>query len=398
MSRLGSRKLVVLVAVCAALALFGGYATAQQTPKRGPRAAAAPGDVISAEPFTAYLDPAKLIPIQADAWKILYQSTSALGEPIAVSGSILVPKSAWPGPGPRPVVSYSIGTHGMGDQCAPSYKLPRGTEQEAGVMSGLLQQGWAVAVTDYEKLGTPGVHTYTVGISEGRAALDAARAAMRLPGAGLSPDAPVGLWGYSQGGQSTAWAAQQAASYAPELAIKGAAPGGVPADLLSIVDDVDGGPFSALMFAAALGQDSAYPELDLEKYLNDAGRAAMEDGKNLCVEEAAAKYAFKKISDYTTSNPLDTPEWQARLTENRLGGDVKPAMPIYLYHGLIDELVPYDQAAVLRTEWCGNGASVQWQDYPGEHVTAYIEAVPAATLWMADRFAGTAAPNNCAGQ
>ncbi|MGH3648032.1 MAG: lipase family protein [Micromonosporaceae bacterium] len=384
------------VAVCAALALFGGYASAEQPAKRAKKPAGAPGDVISAEPFTAYLDQAKLIPIQADAWKILYQSTSALGEPIAVSGSILVPEAAWTGAGERPIISYAIGTHGMGDQCAPSYKLPRGTENEAGIMNNLLQQGWAVAVTDYEKLGTPGVHTYTVGISQGHVVLDAARAAMRLSDAGLSADAPVGLWGYSQGGQSTAWAAQQAASYAPELAIKGAAPGGVPADLISIVDDIDGGPFSGLMFAAALGQDSAYPELDLEKYLNDAGRAAMEDGKNLCVEEATSKYAFKKISDYTTSNPLDTPEWQARLTENRIGGAGTPSMPVYLYHGLVDELVPYDQAAVLRTEWCGNAATVQWQDYPGEHVTAYIEAVPAATLWMRDRFAGTAAPNNCA--
>lgn len=389
------RKLVVALAVCGALALLGGYAAAEQPATRGKKAAVAPGDVISAEPFTAYFDPAQLIPLQADAWKILYRSTSALGEPIDVSGSILVPKTAWSGPGERPIISYAIGTHGMGDQCAPSYKLPRGTENEAGIMNTLLQQGWAVAVTDYEKLGTPGVHTYTVGISQGHVVLDAARAAMRLSGAGLSPDAPVGLWGYSQGGQSTAWAAQQAASYAPELAVKGAAPGGVPADLISIVDDVDGGPFSGLMFAAALGQDSAYPELDLEKYLNDAGRAAMEDGKNLCVEEATTKYSFKKISDYTTSNPLDTPEWQSRLNENRLGGGVKPAMPVYLYHGLVDELVPYDQAAMLREEWCGSGATVQWQDYPGEHVTAYVEAVPAAMLWMRDRFAGTPAPSTC---
>ncbi|MGH3714162.1 MAG: lipase family protein [Micromonosporaceae bacterium] len=389
------RKLVVLLAVCGALALFGGYAAAEQPAAKVKKAASAPGDVISAEPFTAYLDQLKLIPMQANAWKILYRSTSALGEPIDVSGSILVPKSAWPGPGPRPIISYAIGTHGMGDQCAPSYKLPRGTENEAGIMNTLLQQGWAVAVTDYEKLGTPGVHTYTVGISQGHVVLDAARAAMRLSGAGLSPDAPVGLWGYSQGGQSTAWAAQQAASYAPELAVKGAAPGGVPADLISIVDDINGGPFSGLMFAAALGHDSAYPELDLETYLNDAGRAAMEDGKNLCVDEAVAKYSFKKISDYTTSNPLDTPAWQARLNQNRLGGGVKPAMPVYLFHGLADELVPYDQAAVLRTEWCGAGATVQWQDYPGEHVTAYVEAVPVAMLWMRDRFAGTPAPTTC---
>ena len=46
--------------------------------------------------------------------------------------------------------------------------------------------------------------TYAVGQSEGRAVLDAARAAASVPGAGLSPSGPVGVFGYSQGGQAAA--------------------------------------------------------------------------------------------------------------------------------------------------------------------------------------------------
>lgn len=243
-----------------------------------------------------YLDPAKLVPLPAYGWKVLYHSVSATGNAIEVSGTVLVPKASWSGPGPRPLISYGVGTHGMGDQCAPSYELARGTDNEAEVLDNLLRQGWAEAATDFEKLGTPGVHTYAVGISQGHAVLDAARAAMRLPGSGLSADAPVGLWGFSQGGQPVAWAAQQAATYAPELAIKGAVAGGVPADLLGTVGDIDGGPFAGLGFGTLLGHDSAYRELDLERYLNDAGRAAMDDGKDDCAEEAVAKNAFKKIS------------------------------------------------------------------------------------------------------
>ena len=55
-----------------------------------------------------------------------------------------------------------------------------------------LDRGWAVAVSDYEGLGTPGQHTYVVGRSEGRAVLDMARAAQRLPGTGLTTSTPVG--------------------------------------------------------------------------------------------------------------------------------------------------------------------------------------------------------------
>lgn len=57
-----------------------------------------------------------------------------------------------------------------------------------------------MAIIDYEGLGTPGDHTYVVQLSEGRAVLDSARAAMNLGDAGISDDAQVGIWGYSQGG------------------------------------------------------------------------------------------------------------------------------------------------------------------------------------------------------
>ena len=47
-------------------------------------------------------------------------------------------------------------------------------------MKQLVDAGYVVAATDYEGLGTPGVHPYLVGESEGRSVLDAARAARAL--------------------------------------------------------------------------------------------------------------------------------------------------------------------------------------------------------------------------
>ena len=44
----------------------------------------------------------------------------------------------------------------------------------------LLDAGYVVAATDYEGLGTPGLHPFLVGESEGRSVLDAARAAHRV--------------------------------------------------------------------------------------------------------------------------------------------------------------------------------------------------------------------------
>ncbi|UUU44488.1 lipase family protein [Streptomyces sp. NBC_00162] len=65
---------------------------------------------------------------------------------------------------------------------------------EANLIQQLTLRGWAVVVTDYEGLGTPGVHTYTVGPSAGHAMLDAARAATRLPETGLSPTPRSASW------------------------------------------------------------------------------------------------------------------------------------------------------------------------------------------------------------
>lgn len=103
--------------------------------------------------------------------------------------------------------------------------------------------------------------------------LDAARAAERLPEAGLSADTPVGIMGYSQGGQASSWAAELQGSYAPELKVKGTATGGVPADLMKVADFNNGSYGSGLIFMAAAGQDAAFPELRLDSYLNPAGKA-----------------------------------------------------------------------------------------------------------------------------
>jgi hypothetical protein len=67
-----------------------------------------------------------------------------------------------------------------------------------------------------------------IGRSQGSALLDAVRAARGLPAAGLSTNSPVGLYGYSQGGGASGWAAQIQPDYAPELSRSGVVAGGTP--------------------------------------------------------------------------------------------------------------------------------------------------------------------------
>ncbi|MEV5571995.1 lipase family protein [Spirillospora sp. NPDC052269] len=353
-----------------------------------------PGDVIRSR--------AANFPLSSSvtATQVLYRSVNATGQDIAVSGTVLVPKTPWMGGGKRPLVSYGVGTRGLGDECAPSYTLSRGLDYEQLFINDLLNRGWAVAVTDMEGLGTPGVHTYTVGRSEGRAVLDMARAAERLPSSGLGTGTPVGLEGYSQGGGSVGWAAQLASSYAPELQIKGVSAGGIPADLVAVGRFLDGSAGMGLAFLSAVGFDAAYPELKLDGYLNDAGRKLLAANKDVCLASvdgvgAIAGTAFRHITDFTTANPLDAPAWQARFTENRLGA-VKPSMPVFQAHAGFDELVPLVQADTLHRTWCRAGANLTWRIYPlAEHALGLVEAAPDMAGFLSDRFQGRPVTGNC---
>ncbi|MER6255094.1 lipase family protein [Streptomyces sp. NPDC001584] len=379
------------VTALAALAASAAIPTATAANATTAATAAAPGDVVSSAPSAFHPLPGQ--PTGTRAWKIHYRSTTADGAPNIVSGTVIVPQDGRTGP--RPLITYAVGTVGMGDACAPSDNFPRGTAMEANLIQQLTLRGWAVVVTDYEGLGTPGVHTYTVGPSAGHAVLDAARAAQRLPEAGLSATGPVGIMGYSQGGQASSWAAELQGSYAPELQVKGTATGGVPGDLLKVAEFNNGSYGSGLIFMAAAGQDAAFPELDLDSYLNPAGKALVAGMKENCVAINSIAGSFKRISDLTTRDPLAQPDWRAALNRSRLGGTA-PAAPVYQYHALADELIPYGVGRRLRSDWCARGANVEFDTvWVGEHVSGVITHSLAAGNWLADRFAGRPTHADC---
>ncbi|SEG85468.1 Secretory lipase [Nonomuraea solani] len=358
-----------------------------------PARAAAPGDVVSAQPTTVYLLPGQLLKVPVNAWHVLYNSTSSTGQLNTVSGTLLVPKAGYP-LGARPIIGYAVGTHGLGDQCAPSVSMSQGREAELALVSLFLLKGFAVAMTDYEGLGTPGQHTYMAGISQGHAVLDSIRAATRVSGSGLSARAPVGVMGYSQGGASAGWAAQLQPSYAPELRLRGVAAGGVPADLYAVATHLDGSADFGLAAAAGVGYDAAYPELDLEADLNDRGRALLADAADDCVAELS-KLAGLRFSDLSPVDLLNQPKWRARLAENRLGA-IAPRVPMFLYHARGDQIIPLAVGATLRSEYCGAGVNARWVALPApDHVTGAIEGGPLAIEWLALRILGLPAFDNC---
>lgn len=146
---------------------------------------------------------------------LLYTQDGIDGGQVATSGFMVVPDGDAPADG-WPVVTWAHGTTGIADSCAPTRigGEDDGTSNE--LLEGWISKGYAIVLTDYEGLGTPTVHPYLIGDSEGRAVLDIVRAA-RTYEPKLSNR--IVISGHSQGGQGALFAASLAPTYTPELEV-----------------------------------------------------------------------------------------------------------------------------------------------------------------------------------
>lgn len=359
------------------------------------------GNVIRREPMSFYLDPINLIRVPAQATRIMYRSTNAAGQPIAVTGTALVPNTPWLGLGRRPLIGYGAGTQGVADRCAPSRALSLGQEYEGPMITALLAAGYGVVVTDYEALGTPGIHTYMVRAAQGHAVLDSVRAFQRLGLAGIDSRNPVALVGYSQGGGASASAAELAPTYAPELNLKGAYAGAVPADLKKVANQIDGGLYSAFLLFAVTGMFEAYG-LDQATYLNAKGLARATVAADNCVVDGLLAHAFTDSSTLTVSGQhmkdlvRTDPTLSAILNAQKLGVGRAPRVPVLLSHSVLDDVIPYAAGRELAQRWCDQGTRVEWDTHVSPtHLGAYVTAVPRVMAFLAARFAGFSTTNSC---
>ncbi|CBG68577.1 MULTISPECIES: lipase family protein [Streptomyces] len=375
--------------------------------------AATPGTVLSCRPVSLTQVPGN---ISMTAWKVRYSSTDNQGRPIAVSGTVAVPAAPWTGPGTRPIVAFNPGTLGLGPQCAFSKQLAGAyqDEYEGDNIAALLKAGYGVAATDGAGYLDGQTHPYVSGTDAGHALLDIARAATALPASGLSPQTSVGLWGYSEGGAASLWAAQLATAYAPDLHVVGDASGGVPGDLKTVAASLEGGAFSGFLADAAIGIHAAYQALPFDSLLNDDGRKAVTSAKSLCLAGTTATLAGKKLADYTKDGlsldqlyqqrGTDGRTWGQVLDAQKLGVDVGPAsttaryripFPVLQYRGLLDEVIPTSTEDATRAAYCSAGITTAWRTYPGDHLLTDNQAIGDVVNWFGDRFAGRTAQNDC---
>jgi pimeloyl-ACP methyl ester carboxylesterase len=373
------RRLVICTVVSVALA--AGTIPAVAATRQGGR----PGSLVSRTPIAA--------PTGAKAWRVTYRSEAVDGRAVTVSGIVVAPEDTGP-KGGRTVVTWAHGTTGVADRCAPSRAA--GAASALPYVQDLLAAGYVVAATDYEGLGTPGVHPYLVGQSEGRSVLDAARVATAIPAAHASDRVLVA--GHSQGGQAALFAGELAPSYAPELDVLGVAAAAPAADvehILPLAGTVRGS--AGYVALAVLGFDAAYPDANVQRVLTPEARQQAKVALTACSGDVLQAFSGDHASLFA-SDPLADPQLAAILHQNSAGNQ-RTSAPILVVQGTADATIPKVLTDAYVAKACAAGDQVDYRTYDGADHGSVIAAAQSDVLaWLAARAGGgtaTATPNTC---
>ena len=336
-----------------------------------------------------------LIPQRAMATQLLYRTTDMNGDPEATATTVIVPADVTP-ERPCPVLSYQCAIDAVTSRCFPSYALRRNAwavgalaQLELLLITAAIAEGWAVSIPDHE--GRTGM--WGAPYEPGYFILDGVRAALSAERLGLSPSAPVGLWGYSGGGLATAWAAELCADYAAELDIVGAVLGSPVGDLGHTFRRLNGTFLSGLpaMVIAALAH--IYPDLDrvIQEHANDEGRALLQRLEGMTTVGAVLRMAKKDVGVYL-DRPLEEiltmPEVRHVFDSIKLGATV-PTPPVLIVQAVHDYLIDVEDIDELANTYSTGGADVTYhRDAFNEHLLLHPLSAPMTLRWLQDRFAG----------
>lgn len=421
--RRGLGALVLLAILCACLALAAPAARAAPAPSQDPfyryegstpLASIAPGTVLKTRTLSYH---AAGVPLPVTAVQLLYRSTGSLGQPTVNVTSVLLPLLRL---GTPTVVSYQSFYDSLNNEDEPSYAISGGLSLgglipnvESAIIAPALLAGDTVVVPDTEGENAD----FAAGPEYGMNTLDALRAALASSATGLSGTRKIGLIGYSGGAIATEWAAELAPSYAPELDSKivGAAFGGTLVDPAHNLHYVEGSTvWAGVIPMALIGIGRAY-QIELKPYLSDYGLALYEKLQHASITEVLAQYpglTWSQLAKPQYPTPETIPVYVEVANKLIMGTGGTPAAPLFIGQGAGGELegTPGDKPGIgpgdgvmiagdvrsLAREYCSRGVTVQYEQYEDlSHVPSAVEWLPEAYSWLAGRFLGLPAPQDC---
>jgi pimeloyl-ACP methyl ester carboxylesterase len=292
-------------------------------------------------------------------------------------------------------VAWAHGTYGPSDRCAPSNSPvldAPGDDSISPRLVELLEQGYTLAISDYQGLGTPGPTPYLVAKPEAQNVLDSALAARAL-NPWLSRNVIVS--GHSQGGQAAIVAAEIASVYAPNLSIRGVLPV-APAsnlDLLAAaIPGTEGNGFAVqAIYGLAAVDSSVHPSAILTPAAYTQAQALL--AANACSGDFLATFAGYSAASLLRGGAFN-PAIVAKLDVSS-PGHANPNAPMRITQGADDAVIPASLTSdVLLPQECSWGGRVTLALYPGlDHDSINYTTGPGNPIgddinWMQARFLG----------
>ena len=359
-----------------------------------------PGHLIHHEPLETAIDGAR-------AWRVRYLSRDMAGSDHEVTGMVIAPAGVGTD---RPLVTWCHGTTGLGDAACPSaqpdpareltgYFTAESAQQiDYGVpgLQAMIDAGWVVCATDYQGLGTPGMHQYMASRTNACDAVFIAHAARHLDaGAGKR----LATVGWSQGGGAAAAVAELDAADFGDLDLIGAvlySPGvasvalAVPSGESAGLSDPSAAPTAHLVMLLA-GAAAASAALDLGDILTPLGVEIVEAAWNhqpVHHLDDTLKRLFRLKGAIVRSDPQNFDAWKAAIVESS-AGHTTPACPLLMCvdsfgAGTVVPVVWQDAYAQAAE---AHGASIERIEFPhDDHFSLPGSAAPQAQAWLRARF------------
>lgn len=239
--------------------------------------------------------------------------------------------------------------------------------------------GISVVVPDYEG---PKSALFS-GFTAGYAILDSARAVRNF--FHWPNTAEVAMTGYSEGAHVTAWAANLAPSYAPDLNIVGVTHGGTPIDMELTLKHFDNTSFSGFTIGGLHGMMVSYKKFK-KAIKRVASVEVINDLEN--IRKPPNCHSVLRGPDYANKpymsmlkirggkNPY---EWgpirhvldRETLWNNKSSVGVGyPTFPRMIYHGDHDDVISFEAVKAYVEQQCEHGAQIQFNVYEANAHTA----------------------------
>lgn len=339
----------------------------------------------------------------ARAWRIRYASRDVNGAATESTGLVIAPTAAG---AHRPVLTWCHGTTGLGDAACPSaqpdpareltvyFSIEATRSIDYGIpgLQALIDDGWVVCATDYQGLGTPGMHQYTVNRTNARDAINIVHAATRMDvGAG----ALVGCMGWSQGGGTAAAIAELDPDDYGDLRLIGTVPMSPavpsiglkhPSGPAAALAGGDVAPDSHLVMLIA-GVAAANPDLRLSDILTPLGVRIVEGTYNSQpvhhLNDTIARL-YRLQGPILGVNQAAVPAWLAALTAGS-AAQKTPVCPILMCVDAFDggTVVPVDWQTDYADAVAKLGGSVTTRTYPNDdHFSLPTSCVGDAHAWL----------------